>query len=101
MAKEFWTRSEVIEIFEMHHQLLAILEEEEIVCPRRRQADGEGLYSPEEMELLRITKILIDELDVNLPGVDIILRMRHQMIDMRRQFDDILTDLAEKLRHRV
>lgn len=101
MVKEYWTRSEVIEIFEIQQQLLAILEEEEIVCPRHQQDDGEGLYSPEEMELLRITKILIDELDVNLPGVDIILRMRHQMIDMRRQFDDILTDLAEKLRRRL
>ncbi|MCK9230072.1 MAG: MerR family transcriptional regulator [Syntrophales bacterium] len=101
MAKEFWTRSEVIEIFKIQQHLLAILEEEEIVCPRHRKEDGEKLYSPEEMELLRITKILMDELDVNLPGVDIILRMRHQMIDMRRQVDDILADLVKKLRQRL
>ncbi len=101
MTKEFWTISEVLEIFEMRRQLLAALEEEDIVTPRRREDDGESLYSREEMEMLRVAKILADELEVNLAGVDIILRMRRQMIEMRKQFDDILADIAEKLKERL
>ena len=47
------------------------------------------------MEKLRIAKLLMEEMEVNLPGVEIILRMRHDMIAMRAQFDAILDDLAE------
>ncbi|MDD5475769.1 MAG: chaperone modulator CbpM [Syntrophales bacterium] len=101
MAKEFWTLSEVIEIFEIKRQLLINLEEEEILCPRCSEDDGERLYSSEDMEILRITVLLIEELDVNLPGVDIILRMRRRMIDMRKQFDNILKDMADKMRERL
>ena len=43
----------------------------------------------------------MEEMDVNLPGVEVILRMRQNMIDMRRQFDDILEDLARELRKRI
>jgi hypothetical protein len=35
---------------------------------------------------------------VNLPGVEIILRMRQNMFEMRRQFDEILEDLARQLK---
>ncbi len=34
---------------------------------------------------------------VNLAGVEVILRMRQSMIEMRRQFDSILEDLAQEL----
>ncbi len=100
MAKEFWTLTEVIEIFEIRRTDLVTLEEEEIVCPRSGETEGEPLYSRDEMEMLRVAKVLMDELDVNLAGVDIILRMRRQMLAMRNQFDAILVDLAEKLRDR-
>jgi len=43
----------------------------------------------------------VEELGVNLPGVDIILRMRRDMFSMRRQFDAILEDLARKIRAEV
>lgn len=101
MTKEYWTVSEVIEIFEISSTFLTILEEEEIICPSCREEDNERIYSCEDMEVLRIAKILTEEFDVNPPGVDIILHMRKQMIDMRKQFDDILLDLAEKLRDRL
>jgi MerR family transcriptional regulator/heat shock protein HspR len=40
-------------------------------------------------------------MDINLPGVEVILTMRQNMIDMRRQFDDILKDLAQELQSRI
>ncbi len=98
MTKEFWTISEVIEIFEVERGFLSDLEEEDIVCPCVAEDATERGYRSDEMDTLRLVKILVDDFEVNLSGVDIILRMRRQMIDMRRQFDAILEDLAEKLR---
>lgn len=98
MTKEFWTIKEVIEIFEIDERLLAELEEEEILCPMCRDDSPAKLFSSTELEKLRLAKILIEDMDVNLPGVDIILRMRQNMIQMRKQFDAILEDLSQHLR---
>ena len=98
MTKKHWTITEVVEIFEIDRELLTDLAEEDIICPICREEDDEKLYRSDEMEKLRLVKILVDDMDVNLPGVDIILRMRQQVIDMRRQFDAILDDLAKKIR---
>ena len=98
MTKELWTITEVIEIFQIDERFLAELEEEEIVCPICREDPPAKIFSSSELEKLRLAKMLIEDMDVNLPGVDIILRMRQSMIEMRKQFDAILEDLAQYLR---
>ena len=98
MAKEFWTITEVVEIFQIDERFLAELEEEEILCPICRDDSQAKLFSSSELEKLRLAKMLIEDMDVNLPGVDIILRMRQNMIQMRKQFDAILEDLSQHLR---
>ncbi len=99
MAKEFWTVTEVLEFFEVDEQFLKVLEEEEIVCAT---CEDDNLparkFSAVEMEKLRVARMLMKELEVNLPGVEIILRMRRNMIDMRNQFDAILGDLSRQVR---
>jgi MerR family transcriptional regulator, heat shock protein HspR len=54
-------------------------------------------FSVAEMEKIRLAKILMDEMDVNLAGVEVILQMRKSMIAMRKQFDAILEDLAQEM----
>ena len=66
--------------------------DEDIVCPTCREGASSQLFSAGELEKLRLAKILVEEMDVNLPGVEVILRIRQNMIDMRRQFDDILEE---------
>lgn len=44
----------------------------------------------DELEAARIAHTLMHELDVNWPGVEIILRMRSEMLDMRRQVAELL-----------
>ena len=95
MTKKLWTVTEVVEIFEVEERFLQELEEEEVLCPTCGEESPAKLFSEAEIEKLRLAKILTEDMGVNLPGVDIILRMRQNMIDMRRQFDDILEDLAE------
>lgn len=94
MTKEYWTLSEVIEIFKMDEGTISYLEEEEIVCPDCFDEQPAKRFSAIELEKLRLIKVLMEDMDVNLPGVEVILRMRENMIQMRRQFDAILEDLA-------
>ena len=98
MTKEYWTVSEVIEIFHMDEDTISYLEEEEIVCPECFDAQPTKRFSAVELDKLRLVKVLMDDMDVNLPGVEVILRMRKSMIQMRLQFDDILEDLAGQVK---
>jgi MerR family transcriptional regulator, heat shock protein HspR len=97
MAKEYWTLEEVMEIFHMEEGILRDLEEEEIICPLCQQGPSEKVFPLSEVEKLRLAKLLMDEMEVNLSWVEIILRMRQGMIDMRRQFDAILEDIARQM----
>ena len=97
MIEEFWTKTEVVDFFQIEERFLIELEEEEIICPLCRDDPSERLFPPTEMEKLRLAKILVEDMGVNLAGVDVILRMRQNMIDMRNQFDTILEDLARQL----
>jgi MerR family transcriptional regulator, heat shock protein HspR len=98
MGKEYWTVTEVVKIFHVDERFLHELEEEEIICPVCKEHPPAKLFSSADLEKLRLTKILIEEMDVNLAGVEIILRMRQSMFEMRRQFDSILEDLARHIR---
>jgi len=101
MAKEFWTLKEVTEFFEVDEQFLSDLEEEELICPLCRDEMPGKIFPNQELEKLRLAKILVDEMGVNLAGVDLILRMRQMMFEMRKQFDDILEDLARQIQKRI
>ena len=98
MTKEFWTITEVIERFQIDEGFITELEQEEIVCPTCGEDPREKRFPPSELEKLRLARILFEEMDVNLPGIEVILRMRQNMLEMREQFDAILEDVARHLK---
>lgn len=98
MKEEFWTVTQVTQFFQIEDAFLDSLEEEEIVCPICREAPPSKVYPPGELEKVRVAKILVEDMGVNLAGVEVILQMRRRMIEMRKQFDDILEALAQDLR---
>ena len=55
------------------------------------------LYSEREIDTLRRVKTLMDELGVNLAGVEVILHMSEKMLEMQREFAEMQAEL-EKLR---
>ncbi len=61
----------------------------------------EMVVSAADAERLRVIALLMRELDVNLPGVEVILHMREELLAMQRQFDDVLSGLVGELRKRV
>ncbi len=101
MDKEFWTLTEVEEIFEVDERFLQELEQEDVLGPVCRDEPSDKVFGASELEKIRLAKILVKEMGVNLAGVEIILRMRQMMFEMREQFDDILEDFARQIRERL
>lgn len=101
MDKDHWTYMEVLEYFKIDEGFFTELEEERIVCASICEKTRQKQYPLTELEKLRIAKILFEELSVNMAGIEIILHMRQNMIDMRKQFDSILEDIANRLRERI
>lgn len=56
------------------------------LLPREEQS-----LAPEHLELARVVRTLTRELEVNWPGVEIVLRMRAELIASRRQVAELIT----------
>ncbi|MBI4774350.1 MAG: hypothetical protein HY788_09260 [Deltaproteobacteria bacterium] len=88
-TKEHLTFTEIKELLQISEQFLEELEAEEIVrsiC----EPGQERRYLPREAEKVRVARVLVNDMGVNLEGVEVILRMRETMFDMRAQMDRIL-----------
>ncbi len=98
MRKEFWNFLEITKIFNVDENFIIELEKEEIISPIYKKKKTEKIISLKDMERLRMAKILMHEMDVNIPGVEVILKMHQNMIDMRKQFDNIFEDMAKNVK---
>jgi MerR family transcriptional regulator/heat shock protein HspR len=72
------------EMVEVHPQTLRHYERIGLVQPKR--SDGNiRLYSERDLDLVRQIRRLMDDLGVNLAGVEIILNMRERMMEMEAE----------------
>ncbi len=67
----------------VHAQTLRYYERAGMIEPSRSRGNRR-LYSTEDIERLRRIKTLIDDLGVNLAGVEVIMRMGERMVEMER-----------------
>jgi MerR family transcriptional regulator, heat shock protein HspR len=74
-----------------------MLEREQLV-EVKRTLDDVAVISAADLDRARLISLLTEELEVNLPGAEVILRMRDDMIAMQQQFDAILGDLVHELK---
>ena len=72
------------------------LEQEQVISPIVRRS--EKFYSIDQVDRVRVARLLIEEMGVNLEGAEVALNMREQMIAMQRQFNEILRLLGRELR---
>jgi hypothetical protein len=82
-----YTRRQLVEILEVEESFVVSLEREEIV-----EADlpgDEAQFSERMLERVRVAWNLVHELEVNLPGVAIILRLREDLGDLRGQLEEL------------
>ena len=80
--------------------LIRTLTAEELI-EGKHALDGQEGLSAADADRLRVILLLLRELDVNLPGVEVILHMRDDLLAQPQQFDEILRALVDELRKRV
>jgi len=65
-----------------------------IINPYRSQGNIR-LYSERDVELLRQVKTLMDDLGVNLAGIEVILRMKKHLIELQRRVEELESEQGE------
>lgn len=98
MPDDYYVRREVIELFDFEESFLEQLEAEELVNPVRAPDSREFVFTPDQVERLRVIVNLTRDLEVNLPGCGVILEMRERMMRMQDRFDRILAELLEHMK---
>jgi MerR family transcriptional regulator/heat shock protein HspR len=76
----------------MHEQSLRTYERRGLIRPQRSRGNYR-LYSDADIEQLRFIKRLVDDLGVNLAGVEVIMHMRSQLIEARSTLDALHAEL--------
>ncbi len=72
----------------VHAQTLRYYERLGLIEPSRSQGRVR-LFSRWDIDRLRQVKTLMNELGVNLAGVEVILRLRERIAEMERQMEDM------------
>jgi MerR family transcriptional regulator, heat shock protein HspR len=96
MARRYLRITEVIKICGVDEKFVGDLERERIIQPVIRR--NLKFYAPDQVDRVRVARLLIEEMGVNLEGAEVALHMREQMIAMQRQFNELLRLLGEKLK---
>ncbi|MEK6690257.1 MAG: helix-turn-helix transcriptional regulator [Nitrospirota bacterium] len=95
--KPLYMISVVAEILNIHPQTLRIYEREGFIKPKRTEGNTR-LYSDEDIEKIKMVLRFTRDMGVNLAGVDMILRLRERMDEMRREMEEMMRHLSEEIR---
>lgn len=88
--------SAVAEMYNIHPQTLRLYEREGLLTPSRSEGNTR-LYTQEDLELLEVILGLTRDLGVNLAGVGVVLNLRKQMEEMRRQMQAFVDFVQQEL----
>ena len=72
----------------MHEQSIRMYERRGLIAPQRSQGNIR-LFSNDDIEHLRFIKRLIEDLGVNLAGVEVILHMRQQLLAAQHELEQL------------
>jgi MerR family transcriptional regulator/heat shock protein HspR len=81
---------------ELHPQTLRYYERVGLIRPQRSKGNRR-LYSPRDIERLRAINRLVDDLGVNLAGVEVIFNMRKRMKEMQEEMDRLQAEAEEEI----
>ena len=85
----FYTRRQILETLSIDDRFVVVLEDEEIIA-RDAPPGSPGEYSEKMLERIRVAHNLVEELEVNLAGAAIIVRMREEMAALRHHIERVL-----------
>lgn len=92
--------ADVIAQLHVDEQFLHALEAENLI-EVKHTLEGDVVISSDDVERVRVAALLTGELDVNFPGLEVIMHMRDSMLAMQQQFSDILDALVQEMRHKL
>ena len=93
MSQRYYTRVQILELLGIDADFLVALEREAVVTADAPRAEA-GEYSARMLERVRVADNLVHDLDVNLAGVCIIVRMRERLVGQRRDLEHVLMEAA-------
>jgi MerR family transcriptional regulator/heat shock protein HspR len=65
-----------------------------VIEPRRSRGNVR-LYSDYDIALLKRVKAMVDDMGINLPGVEVILRMMQRMNDIQQQLEEAHKEIEQ------
>jgi MerR family transcriptional regulator, heat shock protein HspR len=95
-AEPHYVISVAARMLDMHTHTLRYYERVGIIEPRRSQGNVR-LYSDQDIALIKRVKTLVDDMGINLPGVEVILRIMQQMGELQNALEQAHEEI-EKLR---
>jgi MerR family transcriptional regulator/heat shock protein HspR len=94
MPRKYLRITEVTKICGVDVKFVKRLEQEKVIYPIVRRSVK--FYAIDQVDRVRVARLLIEEMGVNLAGAEVALNMREQMIAMQRQFNEILRLLGRE-----
>ncbi|MDH3972726.1 MAG: MerR family transcriptional regulator [Deltaproteobacteria bacterium] len=91
MKRKGYIISQAVEMTGTDEVTLLSYEREGLIEPLIEE--GERFYTDEHIEKVMMIKRLTDDLGVNMAGVEVILNMREQMLNMQSEFEKIIDEM--------
>lgn len=82
-------------MLDMQTHTLRYYEKVGIIRPRRSRGNVR-LYSDRDIALLQRVKALVADMGINLPGVEVILRMMERMNEMQNELEQARDELKKR-----
>ncbi len=93
MKQRYYTIKSAAALCGMHEQSLRLYERRGLIRPQRTSGNIRR-YTESDIEQIRFIKRLIDDLGVNLAGVEVILHLRRQLIETQRELEELRSRLS-------
>ncbi len=93
--RRHYTISIAAELVSVHQQTIRHYERLGLIEPYRGKGDIR-YFSPDDIDKLMQIRRLVDELGVNLAGVEVILNMREQVQEMQEQFERQIAEMKDQ-----
>jgi MerR family transcriptional regulator/heat shock protein HspR len=87
-------------LLNVHPQTLRYYERAGLISPSRSRGNIR-LYSTRDIERAQQIKRLIEDLGVNLAGVEVIIRLTERLRDLEQENERLRSDLARARQHAV
>jgi MerR family transcriptional regulator/heat shock protein HspR len=94
MPEKYYTIGVVSEMVELTQQTIRLYESRGLIHPKRTKSK-KRLFSDQDLEKLRSIKYLSQELGVNLAGIEIIFRMKYQILELQEERKQLIRILYE------